>query len=192
MTMLTARSLIVSFLENAKENCVTKFWPFLVQLNSTHRKGQWQENNEYLGTLTTSNRCKIFFATVARHCRELGEERQKNTRSWLWRTHSQFPLRRTRSGPAPTVQLREVFALEVASYAAVFSVTPPLSPHKRCLWREWGSNTKNGCVRGYLEGRWTKWLKNGRDQLHVSALGGVRFNEVSVKRELTVQAWWRN
>ena len=33
----------------------------------------------------------------------------------------------------------------IASHAAIFSVAPPLSPHKR----EWGSDTKNGCVGGY-------------------------------------------
>lgn len=33
----------------------------------------------------------------------------------------------------------------VASYAAVFRVAPPLSPHKR-LWGERGSETKNRCV----------------------------------------------
>lgn len=33
----------------------------------------------------------------------------------------------------------------VASYAAVFRVAPPLSPHK-LLWGERGSETKNGCV----------------------------------------------
>ena len=41
-----------------------------------------------------------------------------------------------------------------ASYAAVFSVAPPLSPHERFVGREWGSewgsDTKNGCVGGYL------------------------------------------
>ena len=33
----------------------------------------------------------------------------------------------------------------VASYTAVFSVTPPLS----FVGREWGSDTKNGCMGGY-------------------------------------------
>ena len=45
----------------------------------------------------------------------------------------------------------------LASYAAVFSVTPQLSPHNflletystHSLWRQLGSDTKNGCVGGY-------------------------------------------
>ena len=41
-----------------------------------------------------------------------------------------------------------VAAERVASYAADFSVVPPLSTHKRLL----GSDTKNYCVRGYWKG----------------------------------------
>ena len=41
---------------------------------------------------------------------------------------------------------QEMGAYWLASYVAVFGVTPPLSPHKR----EWRSDTKIGCVGGYL------------------------------------------
>ena len=33
-----------------------------------------------------------------------------------------------------------------SSYTAVFSVAPPHSPHNVFVGREWGSNTKNGCI----------------------------------------------
>ena len=36
--------------------------------------------------------------------------------------------------------------MSLASYAAVFSVAPPLSPHERFV----GRDTKDGCVGGYL------------------------------------------
>ena len=40
-------------------------------------------------------------------------------------------------------------ALLLASYAVVFSVAPPLSPHKR-LWGKRGNDTKNDCIGGYI------------------------------------------
>ena len=47
-------------------------------------------------------------------------------------------------------QFELVHAKHRLSYAAVFGLAPPLSP-QTFVGREWGNDTKNGCVGGYAK-----------------------------------------
>ena len=85
--------------------------------------------------------------------------------------YSQLPLRRTRLGPAPTVCLGEVSALEGDEV------------------NDWNmTGTSSDCLpwRGVrLEGRWSKWSMAGTNST-CPLWRGMHFNEVSIKRELIV------